>query len=295
MRDEHNHYETLEVSQNASPEVLRAAYKSLMQRFHPDKHPDDSAIASRASRIAQAYAVLSEPGPRAAYDARLRQQQGQALAPRAYAPPRPTAAGSHRSSAPAAPSNWYVWLLAMVILASGGLMLVLSRHTPSAPPPRDARTLPRPPEAPPGAESPPTAAATNAPAPDIRHMALLASDLHVLLSDSDTYADGSESSRHRLSIPAVTLDIGSIEAEKFADTLIHQKEQVVHKLADKLAYARYSELKIEGDAYLRKYILEALREITGTQGLDDSAAPPANDTHRYGIVAVSLPASFALR
>ena len=297
-----DYYETLEVVPHASPEVIRAAYKSLMQRHHPDRHPAHSAAASRATAIAQAYGVLSDAGQRAAYDLRL--QQAQAPLPAAYVPPRPTMAASRRgaaAAAPSAPSNWYLWLLAAVILASGGLMLVLSGKQ-ATPPPNLPGMQPQPDNrARADAAAHPAAAQTasaDAPPPPLRRMALLASDLDVMLVSTDALGSGAESSRHLLSIPNVELEIGSIEFGKFADALARQKEQVVQKLADKLARAPYSELKIEGDRYLAKFILEALREITGTQGLDDSAA--ASLTHptegpRYGIVAVSLPGSFALR
>ena len=66
-----NYYEILEVSPLASREVLRAAYKSLMQRHHPDRRPHDADTAHRAALIAQAYAVLSDGHKRAAYDALL--------------------------------------------------------------------------------------------------------------------------------------------------------------------------------------------------------------------------------
>ena len=66
-----NHYDVLEVSTTASPEVIRAAYRSLMQRFHPDKNPGDEAAGTRAAAIAAAYAVLSKAEKRAEYDRRL--------------------------------------------------------------------------------------------------------------------------------------------------------------------------------------------------------------------------------
>jgi curved DNA-binding protein CbpA len=56
-----NHYDTLEVHPRASQEVIRAAYRSLMQRYHPDRNPGDVAAAARAASIAQAYDVLSDP------------------------------------------------------------------------------------------------------------------------------------------------------------------------------------------------------------------------------------------
>lgn len=81
-----NHYDTLEVSSRASPEVLRAAYRSLMQRYHPDRHPDDPQAAARTAAITEAYDVLSDPARRAAYDEALAAQQ-------ASAPPAGAAAG----------------------------------------------------------------------------------------------------------------------------------------------------------------------------------------------------------
>jgi hypothetical protein len=70
-----NHYETLEVSPKASQEVIRAAFKSLMQRHHPDRRPGDEAAAHKAAQVASAYEVLSDPAKRAEYDAGLRRQQ----------------------------------------------------------------------------------------------------------------------------------------------------------------------------------------------------------------------------
>mgnify|MGYP002682632715 CR=1 FL=1 len=107
-------------------------------------------------------------------------------------------------------------------------------------------------------------------------------------------ADGLESRRHILFVPAVTVEIGSIESEKFASLLAQNQDAVVQKLSDKLAYASYTELKIDGDKYLARLVTDALRDITGTRGLDDKPSTGSPDTKRYGVVAVSLPASFVL-
>lgn len=64
-------YDILEVSRTASPEVIRAAYKSLVQRFHPDKNPDNPDAEEMLKRINHAYDILSDPEERAAYDALL--------------------------------------------------------------------------------------------------------------------------------------------------------------------------------------------------------------------------------
>lgn len=65
------YYDVLEVSPAASPETIRAAYKSLMQRNHPDRRAG-GASDEQAKRINVAYQVLSDERQRAAYDAHLK-------------------------------------------------------------------------------------------------------------------------------------------------------------------------------------------------------------------------------
>nr|WP_315235351.1 J domain-containing protein [uncultured Albidiferax sp.] len=284
-----NYYELLEVSPNASKEVLRAAYKSLMQRHHPDKHQADSAMANRAALIAQAYGVLSDAGQRAAYDAQLKQTAVRPALPTGYTAPRP-----RRTAAPATTSNWYLWLLAIVILAAGGLMWSLSSKKKPAPPAATAMLVagaPALPDKPLSAEP----AKTSPAATEVRKLSLLGSELRVVLASTEPLADGVESSRHILSIPAVTVEIGNIESDKFASLLTQHQDEVIQKLSEKLAYAPYAELRIEGDKFLNRFIADALRDITGTQGLGDKANAGSLDPNRYGVVAVSLPASFSLR
>lgn len=64
-------YDILEVSRTASPEVIRAAYKSLVQRFHPDKNPGNPNAEDLLKLINNAYDTLSDPSKRAAYDVML--------------------------------------------------------------------------------------------------------------------------------------------------------------------------------------------------------------------------------
>lgn len=73
-----NHYQRLKVSPDAPPEVIRAAYRALASRLHPDR---DGAVAAAADpldeRHAQmaalnaAYEVLIDPKLRQDYDATL--------------------------------------------------------------------------------------------------------------------------------------------------------------------------------------------------------------------------------
>ena len=39
----HTHYDNLKVTRGAPAEVIRAAYKALSQRYHPDKNPSPDA------------------------------------------------------------------------------------------------------------------------------------------------------------------------------------------------------------------------------------------------------------
>lgn len=78
-------YEVLEVSPNAGAAVIKAAYRCLVQQYHPDKNPDPAA-AGRLSLINQAYAVLADPLQRARYDEKTglrteRRGSGRGLSP----------------------------------------------------------------------------------------------------------------------------------------------------------------------------------------------------------------------
>jgi curved DNA-binding protein CbpA len=58
-------YEVLQVHPRAEPEVLRAAYRVLARRYHPDHGGD----ARRMITLNDAWDVLGDPVRRAAYDA----------------------------------------------------------------------------------------------------------------------------------------------------------------------------------------------------------------------------------
>jgi len=64
-------YEVLEVSPIARPAVIKAAYRCLVQEYHPDRHPGDPDAAARMSLINHAYSVLADPLQRARYDKRM--------------------------------------------------------------------------------------------------------------------------------------------------------------------------------------------------------------------------------
>ena len=71
------HYDNLKVSRDAPPEVIRAAYKSLTQKYHPDRNPDPQA-AKIMLHLNEAYEVLSDPEKRDNHDKWIRFEEWKA-------------------------------------------------------------------------------------------------------------------------------------------------------------------------------------------------------------------------
>ncbi|XP_042404344.1 chaperone protein DnaJ-like [Zingiber officinale] len=70
------YYSLLGIRRNASPSDVRAAYRRLALRWHPDRWAKEPAFAAsqakrRFQRIQEAYSVLSDKSKRAMYDAGL--------------------------------------------------------------------------------------------------------------------------------------------------------------------------------------------------------------------------------
>jgi len=64
-----DYYRILQVHPNAEPEVIKAAYKRLIQKYHPDKNLKNTEEAKRHTQeINEAWDVLSNPEHRAQYD-----------------------------------------------------------------------------------------------------------------------------------------------------------------------------------------------------------------------------------
>ena len=63
-----DHYQLLNVSPTASAEQIQSAYHRERARLLADAGEDESRVAPALQALEQAYAVLSDPGQRAAYD-----------------------------------------------------------------------------------------------------------------------------------------------------------------------------------------------------------------------------------
>ena len=67
-----NHYDTLGLLPTADDVVVKAAYKALAQKHHPDKHKTHKELhTQRMTDINAAFAVLGTKAKRKAYDAQL--------------------------------------------------------------------------------------------------------------------------------------------------------------------------------------------------------------------------------
>ncbi|WP_300343488.1 DnaJ C-terminal domain-containing protein [Nesterenkonia sp.] len=62
-------YSILGVSQDATAEEIKKAYRKLARQHHPDKNPGDAAAEQKFKDISEAHSVLSDPEQRQQYDA----------------------------------------------------------------------------------------------------------------------------------------------------------------------------------------------------------------------------------
>lgn len=63
-----DYYEVLGVERGTEGDALKRAYRKLAHQYHPDKNPNDPQAEDRFKEASEAYAVLSDPEKRAAYD-----------------------------------------------------------------------------------------------------------------------------------------------------------------------------------------------------------------------------------
>lgn len=69
------HYDSLKVSRTAPIEVIKAAYKTLAQKYHPDKNQCNAEAALIMEKINVAYDILSNPLKREEYDTWLKYKE----------------------------------------------------------------------------------------------------------------------------------------------------------------------------------------------------------------------------
>jgi DnaJ-class molecular chaperone len=72
---QNDYYQILDVDQKASSKQIKAAYRKLAFKYHPDRNSKNPEAAENMKRVNEAYAVLSDAAKRREYDT-LRQQFG---------------------------------------------------------------------------------------------------------------------------------------------------------------------------------------------------------------------------
>ncbi|GAB5465630.1 MAG: molecular chaperone DnaJ [Candidatus Kapaibacteriales bacterium] len=68
MAEKRDYYEVLGVSRTSSSSEIKAAYRKLAIKFHPDKNPGDKAAEDSFKEASEAYEVLSDENKKARYD-----------------------------------------------------------------------------------------------------------------------------------------------------------------------------------------------------------------------------------
>lgn|SRR3989338_5060012 len=287
-----NYYEILEVSPNASPEVIKAAYKSLMQRYHPDRNPGNAEAAKHSALVVQAYEVLSDSSLRAAYDIELKVRLANLNSVRVKARDMlaPVSRDDRESEI-----HWFLWLLSASIFL--GLWLVLS------PSEKKQSTTAEPKAAGPllfGNQS-----ASPQYTPSVRTIAVAAKTIPVFMRDlkvnlgasSESMTPSPAESRHVLSIQTVGIVIGNHEPDRFISFLEDHKDHISRKLAERLVSAEYETLNKhdgEGERYLKQFMLNSIGEITGTNRLEEYPSSGSGTPAHYGAVDILLPNSYTI-
>lgn len=298
-----NYYETLEISQNASPEVVKAAYRSLMQRYHPDKNPGNAAVAERAAQVAQAYEVISDPVQRTAYDLQLKNQASAQALERS-----PQRAYTHAATAPSMQprsSYWLVWLVIISVIATSWYMISSSRKE------HLSRQVTAKQDTPVQTQPPDSASNEAAAQPntgEIRTLSHFITDLainlkridHVTLPGGGTQPGGTTQvileTGDVLEIPSMDFKVGSYDADKTIQYLEQNRDSIIKSLSEQLMFAQMSgKDKIEGEAYLRELLLDKLDQLAGTDRHKPYPASASESPGHYGVIDVYLPEIYTVR
>ncbi len=66
--EKRDYYQVLGVAKTATADEIKAAYRKLAMKYHPDRNPDNKEAEEKFKEAAEAYEVLSNPEKRKQYD-----------------------------------------------------------------------------------------------------------------------------------------------------------------------------------------------------------------------------------
>ena len=129
----HTHYDNLKVSRHAPQEVIRAAYKALSQKYHPDKNPGDERAARIMAIVNTAYNILSDPMRRKEHDEWIASEEWEVewLESTRGEDGKPRGDGQWEPRQVEMPSRWRVlrdprwWGVALAAFVGGGALAVV--------------------------------------------------------------------------------------------------------------------------------------------------------------------------
>lgn len=264
-----SHYDTLEVSNKASAETIRAAYKSLMQRYHPDRNIGDAEATARAVSIQQAYEVLSDADKRAVYDLGLERMRMPDSQPAARPAPRSVPESETAMFSPAS--------IGMVVIVLAGVVAgYLMRDQPR-----------------PVSMEAPLSSEQGMPQTSSRVIDLIDEVEVIPLLKDDEYRTFTG---HTLAIPRMKIVIGRGEEERSREFILTHSENLRQQVRDALSQIPYETLLQDtGEEYIKARAKEVLNEyIRLTSAI--STLPDVTLTPLLGSVEkVMLPDSFDVK
>ena len=133
----HTHYDNLKVAPDAPIEVIRAAYRSLCKKYHPDHNTDNVDAHRIMSLINASYKVLSNPAKRREHDEWIATQKIDSASLSAPYPPKPHRAKLFRFSS----LLWFA-VIALGLVAAGLWTQYLRNHADIIAPPANAESWP---------------------------------------------------------------------------------------------------------------------------------------------------------